>query len=139
MGKIREDAANGGGVSFFASAHQTTNFRTYEASLKRVAKDKGALLKRVVKRISATEDLWEMQQAAEELPGIGVFFGWQLLCDLEESRCLKFDDSFCELGPRAKGKSTIQVVLKLGSFVHSRTFRCSQTFMFQMASRLSFQ
>jgi hypothetical protein len=69
MGKIRQDAANGDGVSFFASAHQTTNFRTYEASLKKVAKDQGALLKSVVERISATEDLWEMQQAAEELPG----------------------------------------------------------------------
>jgi hypothetical protein len=69
MGKIRKDAANGDGVSFFASAHQTTNFRTYEASLKKVAKDNGALLKSVVKQISETEDMWEMQQAAETLPG----------------------------------------------------------------------
>lgn len=69
MGKIRKDAANGNSVSFFASAHQTTNFHTYEASLKRVAKDKGALLKSVVERIFETEDMWEMQQAAEELPG----------------------------------------------------------------------
>jgi hypothetical protein len=70
---------------------------------------------------------------------VGPFFGWQMLCDLEESRCLKFDDSFCELGPGAKGKYTIQVVLKLGSSSHSRTFCCSQNFMFQMVSRLSSQ
>jgi hypothetical protein len=38
---------------------------------------------------------------------VGPFFGWQILCDLEESRCLKFDDSFCELGPGAKGKYAI--------------------------------
>jgi hypothetical protein len=69
MGNIRKDAANGDCVSFFASAHQTTNFRTYEKSLKKVAKDKGALLKRVVERISGTKDMREMQQAAEELPG----------------------------------------------------------------------
>jgi hypothetical protein len=58
---------------------------------------------------------------------VGPFFGWQMLCDLEESRCLKFDDSFCELGPGAKGKYTIQFVLKLGSYFHSRTFCCSKT------------
>jgi hypothetical protein len=69
MGKIRKDAASGDGVSFFASAHQTTNFRSYEHSLKKVAKDKGALLQCVVKRISATEDMREMQQATKELPG----------------------------------------------------------------------
>jgi hypothetical protein len=69
MGQIRKDAANGNGVSFFASAHQTTNFRSYELSLKNVAKGKGAVLKSVVKRILETEDMREMQQAVEELPG----------------------------------------------------------------------
>jgi hypothetical protein len=38
---------------------------------------------------------------------VGPFFGWQILCDLEESMLPKFDDSFCELAP---GKRTIQVV-----------------------------
>jgi hypothetical protein len=68
MEKIRKDAKKGDGVSFFTSAHQTTNFVQYEVSLKKVAKDKGALLKNVVKRIYEALDLREMQQAVEELP-----------------------------------------------------------------------
>lgn len=103
MEKTKKNAANGVGVSFFSCAHQTTNFRQYELNLKMVAKKDGALLKSVVNIIlNAKENLWECHKAARKLPGIGPFFGWQILCDLEESRCLQFDGSFVELGPGAK-------------------------------------
>jgi len=88
--------------SFFTGAHQTTSFANYNAYLQKVAEGEGTMLQKVAAEIYGGKQ--SCQQAIMALPGVGLFMVWQIICDLQESRCLDLDDSYCQLGPGAKGK-----------------------------------
>ena len=87
--------------SVFTAAHQTTCLPLYKSWLRQVLTDK--ILEAVARELCKAPDLQTCKKACMKLPGVGSFFAWQILCDLDESGCLAFQkDSFCELGPGAK-------------------------------------
>ena len=98
------------GNPFFTDAHQTTNYTGYEMYLKQATRNKAKLLRSIVDKILKAHELKDCKAALCKLPGVGSFFAWQILCDMQESRCLEFDDSFCELGPGAIRKFMVLVV-----------------------------
>ena len=90
----------------FTGAHQTTNRARYETNLRTVAA--GSLLDDVVDDLRNASSLQDsIQVLRRQLPGIGMFLAWQIMCDLRESHCFQEQqwddvDTYCALGPGAK-------------------------------------
>jgi len=88
---------------FFTHVHQTCSYNSYEKSLKTAINDK--LIDMVAAEIcSEKTTLTSVGKSLRKLPGIGPFYAWQIMCDLQENGCIDFDDEFCILGPGAKSK-----------------------------------
>lgn len=90
------------GERFFSAAHQTTNFSKFEQFLKQATAKNSKMLEKVCDAISNAEGSKDCIEALQKLPGVGTFFAWQILCDLQESRCVHFEDGYSLLGPGAK-------------------------------------
>jgi len=91
------------GRSFFTSAHQTTQFKKLSEWLHSVASHQNTLFDSVVQEIFSATQNTDRLTSLKKLPGVGKFQCWQLLCDLQESRCFPSDDGHCQLGPGAQG------------------------------------
>lgn len=93
---------------FFTGCHQTTNHKTFASNLQKVVADEAQMLKDVLDRLLAAPTLRQCITALRDLPNIGNFLSWQLLCDLRESQCLtcvtQDVETYCALGPGAMSK-----------------------------------
>ena len=95
------------GKQFFTDAHTASfSIETLSDYLSLIAGKEAMLLRSVVEDLLKAHDDMEMcLNVLKRLPGVGTFLAWQVLCDLVESHCFKFEkDNYCELGPGARGK-----------------------------------
>jgi hypothetical protein len=89
------------GAKVFTGAHQTSSLSNLPTYL---VKSLG-IWDASVAALAAARSHDERMGALERLPGVSRFFGWQILCDLEESGCFEgaVTTADVQLGPGAVG------------------------------------
>ena len=95
------------GEPFFTNAHTASfSIETLSGYLSLIAGKDAQVLHTVVEELlDAADDMEMCFNVIKKLPGVGTFLAWQVLCDLVESHCFKFEnDNYCQLGPGARGK-----------------------------------
>mmetsp|Transcript_17451 Transcript_17451/g.40611 ORF Transcript_17451/g.40611 Transcript_17451/m.40611 type:complete len:841 (+) Transcript_17451:85-2607(+) len=92
-------------VVFFTGAHQTTNVSNLLMRLRTYQGEDGVkVFRNTASKLYSAQSVKEAINILQSLKGIGVFFAWQIVCDLRESQCLHHlkSDDYCQLGPGAK-------------------------------------
>ena len=87
---------------FFTQAHQTTNFTRYIEWCSTSDQSISKLSEEIIQAGNNLQSICGL--ISKSLSGVRDFFSWQIVCDLEESRCFgdSLRDDFCILGPGAK-------------------------------------
>jgi hypothetical protein len=113
------------GIVAFTGAHITMGFVRYCQTMTLLWKDHAKLLQDVAHAICMACDnktTWHLTKkrtttlqqcfhaVKSNIPNVGRFLAWQVICDLMESRCLDpcTENDWTELGPGAKCKTTRQ-------------------------------
>jgi hypothetical protein len=98
----------------FTGAHQAPSLQHFGSNLNLLVKP-GSVLDKVALILFEATDLKSCYKAlSQNLPGVGMFTAWQLICDLQESRAISFDnDDFIALGPGAERMCVVVFVTQL--------------------------
>jgi len=93
----------------FTGAHQTTNISKLKIRIRQSTEIDPATgqceLDVVCDKFLRVNGKQKSVKELQKLRGIGDFTSWQIMCDLQESRCVEVDeetDGFCLLGPGAE-------------------------------------
>jgi hypothetical protein len=86
----------------FTGAHQNMGKDRYLATIESLWQNDGAFVKELASQISTSPDLESCYDIVLQVNNVGKFFAWQVVCDLLESRVIRFsEDDWVKLGPGA--------------------------------------
>lgn len=85
----------------FTGRHLNRGLKAYVETVRYMERHFNEVAQKIANADACAYGLEDVVASLRQVPGIGPFFGWQIACDLVESKVITDDPSWAQLGPGA--------------------------------------